>query len=213
MRKCIIFQGNKMQIPLPIPAGCSSLMPEFTGIVDIVFCIYRQKTNSLFFYLYLYTSNQQKAYTSVVKKTDVPQEKGLLAGQREVNYAVDNDGNYTLHASVGWDAKTVALKQAWEEIEEQLQEVLETIKAGKKSPLAYHMINNQMDETLLAQYSGIARWRVKRHLKPSVFRKLGTVTLQTYSTLFGISVNELQRVPDNPMPHLQLLEQVESKKP
>lgn len=137
----------------------------------------------------------------------------MLAGQREVNYAVDNDGNYTIHASVGWDAKTIALKQAWEEIEEQLQGVLATIKAGKQSPLAYHMVNNQMDETLLAQYSGIARWRVKRHLKPSVFRKLGNQTLVTYSSLFGISVDELQRVPDTAMPRLQLLEQAKGDKP
>lgn len=155
----------------------------------------------------------KKVSANNVKKTEVPQEKGLLAGEREVNYAVDSDGSYTLHSSVGWEAKTVALKQAWEAIEEQLQEVIDTVKTGRRSPLAYHMANNQMDETLLAQYSGIARWRVKRHLKPSVFKKLDRNTLETYSKLFGIKVDELQQVPDRPVPHLQHLEHNEAEKP
>jgi len=133
-----------------------------------------------------------------MKKEDVPQQGGLGAGCREVNYAVDADGSYTLEASEGWEAKNVALRQAWEAIIAQLHAELAEIKAGRRSALGYHMVKNQMDPTLLAQYSGIARWRVKRHLKPAVFAKLDSAALQPYADLFGIGVEELRQVPEQP---------------
>jgi len=133
-----------------------------------------------------------------MKKEDVPQQGGLNAGCREVNYAVDAEGRYLLEQSVGWEAKNIALSQAWEAIVEQLTAVISEIKAGKQSPLAYHMIKVQMDSGLLAQYSGIARWRVKRHLKPAVFAKLDSRVLTIYAEFFGISVEDLCRLPDNP---------------
>ena len=133
-----------------------------------------------------------------MKKEEVPQHGGLTAGCREVNYAVDEDGRYSLELSVGWEAKNTTLRQAWETIAEQLQLVLDEIKAGDKSPLAYHMIKNQMDVSLLAQYSGIARWRVKRHLHPKIFNRLSPQMLAVYATLFRISIEQLQQVPDQP---------------
>lgn len=139
-----------------------------------------------------------------MKKEDVPQQGGLNAGCREVNYAVDDDGRYTLEPSVGWEAKNIALRQAWEAIVDQLREVIVEIKAGDRSPLAYHMVKNQMDPALLAQYSGVARWRVKRHLKPAPFARLDTAALTPYAELFGISAEELRLVPDEP--DLQLME-------
>jgi hypothetical protein len=131
-----------------------------------------------------------------MKKIDVPQQGGLNAGAREVSYAIDADGHYTLEKSAGWEAKNIALSQAWEEIVEQLRDVLVSIKAGKQSALAYHMVKNQMDLALLCQYSGVARWRVKRHLKPGVFAKLSATALAPYVELFGISADELRSVPD-----------------
>lgn len=133
-----------------------------------------------------------------MKKEDVPQQSGLNAGCKEVNYAVDNAGRYTLTASAGWEVKTVALSQAWEAIVDQIHQVLAEIRAGEKSPLAYHMVKNQMDPALLSQYSGIARWRVKRHLKPGVFNKLDAVALAPYSELFGIGIDQLRTVPEQP---------------
>lgn len=144
-----------------------------------------------------------------MKKEDVPQQGGLNAGCREVNYAVDNDGRYTLESSVGWEAKNVPLRQAWEAIDDQLRDVIVEIKAGKKSALAYHMVKNQMDPILLSQYSGVSRWRVKRHLKPAPFTKLDKTALAPYAELFGISVDTLCTVPDEPDLPLAELEQPE----
>ncbi len=145
-----------------------------------------------------------------VKKKDVPQYCGLLSGNREVNYAVDQDGRYTLESSRGWEAKNIALRQAWEAIADQLYAVVAEIKAGRKSPLAYHMVKNQMDPALLCQYSGVARWRVKRHLKPAVFVQLDSVALLPYARLFGISVEELRIVPDDLVSPLAELDQAEA---
>lgn len=133
-----------------------------------------------------------------MKKEEVPQHGGLTAGCREVNYAVDADGKYSLELSVGWEAKNATLRQAWEAIVEQLHLVLAEISAGHKSPLAYHMVKNQMDVSLLAQYSGFSRWRVKRHLKPQVFERLNSSVLAVYADLFRISITQLQQVPDHP---------------
>lgn len=148
-----------------------------------------------------------------MKKEDVPQQGGLTAGCREVNYAVDDEGSYTLEPSVGWEAKNIALRQAWELIVEQLGAELTEIKAGRRSALGYHMVKNQMDPALLAQYSGVARWRVKRHLKPAVFAKLDVATLSSYAELFGISVEQLQQVPETPDLSLAELDQSEVDNP
>ena len=133
-----------------------------------------------------------------MKKEDVPQQGGLTAGCREVNYAVDDDGHYTLESSVGWEVKNVTLRQAWESIVERLQLELEQIKAGHKSALSYHMVKYQMDVPLLAQYSGFSRWRVRRHLQPQIFGRLSDKQLSRYAELFGISSADLQSVPDVP---------------
>lgn len=148
-----------------------------------------------------------------MKKEDVPQQGGLNAGCREVNYAVDNDGRYTLAQSDGWEAKNVALRQAWEAIIDQLHDVIAEIRAGKKSTLAYHMVKNQMDPALLSQYSGVARRRVKRHLKPAVFDKLAAAELVPYAELFGVSADKLRTVPDEPDLPLAELDQSETDKP
>lgn len=133
-----------------------------------------------------------------MRKEDVPQQHGLNNGCKEVSYAVDESGQYILTQSTGWDVKTIALQQAWEEINEQLLAVLDSIKAGEKSPLAYHMVKNQMDPALLAQYSGVSRWQVKRHLKPRVFNKLSAAALSPYLNLFDLTIEQLKRVPDHP---------------
>jgi hypothetical protein len=135
-----------------------------------------------------------------MRREDVPQEGSLTAGCREITYAVDHAGRYLLEPSLGWEAKSIALSQAWEHIVGQLRDVIREIKAGEKSALAYHMVNEQMDLALLSQYSGIALWRVKRHLKPAVFTKLTTADLSPYTELFGITVDELRAVPDEPPP-------------
>ncbi len=123
-------------------------------------------------------------------KKDVPQDIGIAEGMKEVVYAVDENGNYELVPSAGWAPKNIANDQAWEIISGQIEAVKKQIKAGELSPLAYHMVKNQMDESLLAQYVGLFKWKVKRHLKPEVFKKLKKPVLEKYAALFGLSVEQ-----------------------
>lgn len=132
-----------------------------------------------------------------MKIEEVPQERGAISGDfHEVCYAVDDGGHYVLTTSAGWEPKNIANTQVWEVIEQEIVEAIDGIHAGKLSPLAFHMSKNQMNTRLLAQYSGFSRWRVKRHLKPTVFKRLNQAVLEQYSDVFGITVKQLQEFPE-----------------
>ena len=131
---------------------------------------------------------------------DVPQDPGILDDYgREVCYAVDQNGNYSLAQSIGWDPKNIANRQAWQAIEKKTNKAREDILGGKLSPIGFYMACNQMDVRLLAQYMGLYRWQVKRHLKPAVFKKLKGNVLGKYAALFNVSVDELKILPDKPV--------------
>ncbi|MCP4681114.1 MAG: hypothetical protein GY864_02130 [Desulfobacterales bacterium] len=132
-----------------------------------------------------------------MKKEDVPQDAGISGNYgKEICYAVDNDGHYSLVPSLGWEPKNIANSQAWELIEQEVKNVIKRIKIGKLSPIAYHMKKNQMDIKLMAKYIQLSRFRVRRHLKPSVFRRLGNDILMRYANIFEISVDQLSQVPE-----------------
>ncbi|MFP4346789.1 MAG: hypothetical protein ACOC23_01570 [Thermodesulfobacteriota bacterium] len=131
-----------------------------------------------------------------MKKDEVPQDRGFSDGVREISYAVDENGRYVLVQSRGWEPKTVANDQAWEVIEEDLREQIRLIRSGKRSPLAYHMTRNLMDIGLLSSYADLPRWRVRRHLKPKVFRRLSAELKARYAGIFGITVAQLHEVPE-----------------
>jgi hypothetical protein len=128
-------------------------------------------------------------------KKEVPQDNGVLDHWHNIQYAVDENGRYTLVPSSGWEAANIANYQAWGIIEERLSQVIEKVSAGDLSPLAYHMEKNLMDIGLLAKYVRISRWRVKRHLRTDVFRRLPLNVLERYAKFFNISIEELQKVP------------------
>ncbi|MBU0480201.1 MAG: hypothetical protein KKG47_03750 [Proteobacteria bacterium] len=127
-------------------------------------------------------------------KENVPQDGGIAEGLKEVTYAVDSDGRYELVPSLGWEPKNISNHQAWEVIVAEVERVRQQVVAGRLSPLAYHMTRNLMDISLLASYMGIFRWRVKRHFKPKVFKKLKPPILERYAALFRISIEQLQDI-------------------
>jgi hypothetical protein len=130
---------------------------------------------------------------------DVPQDPGILDDYgREVCYAVDHNGNYSLAQSIGWDPKNVANKQAWQVIEKKINKAREDILDKKLSPIGFYMACHQMDIRLLAKYMGLYCWQVRRHLKPAVFKKLKGHVLEKYAALFNVSADELKSVPEKP---------------
>ncbi len=131
-----------------------------------------------------------------MKKKEVPQDKSNLesANFRELCYAVDENGEYTTENSSGWEPKTVALNNAIEEINERITDAQNRVIAGKTSPIEYYMELHKMDIGILASYVGFWQWKVKRHFKPSIFKKLSDNTLNKYAEAFDISVEELQNI-------------------
>ena len=129
-------------------------------------------------------------------KKDVPQDAGLFGKWHGICYVTDETGKYTVEKSAGWEPVNIANGQAWEVIEEQINSILEKIKKGELSPLAYHMEKNLMDLSVLAQYAGYAKWRVKRHLKAKVFRRLSPAVLDRYARIFNMTREQLTEVPN-----------------
>jgi hypothetical protein len=133
-----------------------------------------------------------------MKKAEVPQDnEGLLEGKlREVCYAVDESGNYVTVLSTGWTPKNAALKQAWEAVNEKVEEVKMKVLEGKLSPLAFYMEKNIMDIKLLSQYTGISKWRIRRHFKPKLFNKLDDETLSKYANAFETTISSLKNLDE-----------------
>lgn len=131
-----------------------------------------------------------------MKKNEVPQDESKLekANIKDMVYAVDENGNYVTELSTGWNPKTIALDNAIKQIEERVTAAKERFSKNESSPLEYYMELNKMDITILASYAGIWKWRVKRHFKPSVFKKLSQKTLQKYADVFDITVEDLKNI-------------------
>ena len=133
-----------------------------------------------------------------MKKEEIPQDKSNLesADFKELCYAVDSEGNYTTANSTGWDPKTIALDNAIQDIKERVEKAKQKVLANQTSPIEYYMELNKMDPSILSSYSGIWKWKIKRHFKPSVFQKLSDKTLEKYADVFEISIEELKNIKD-----------------
>lgn len=133
-----------------------------------------------------------------MKNTDVPQDDSSLKSKdfKELCYAVNDSGDYVTAKSSGWDPKTIALDNTLRDINDRIAKAQQEVIAGKVSPIVYYMELHKMDLQILSSYVGLWKWRVKRHFKPNVFKKLSTKTLQKYADVFEISISALKQVPD-----------------
>jgi hypothetical protein len=131
-----------------------------------------------------------------MRRKDVPQDEALFGGWKEVSYAVDDDGRYVLVQSAGWEPANIANHMAWESIDAEVDAVLEKVRAGVLSPLAYHMARHQMDPGLLAGYAGLFRWQVRRHMKPAALRRISPALANRYAAIFRITTEEFMETPE-----------------
>jgi hypothetical protein len=81
--------------------------------------------------------------------------------------------------------------QAWDVIHEKVEQARQLVLSGELSPIAYYMEKNLMDVKLLADYAGLPKRKVRKHLKPDQFEKLDIEILKRYTETFGISVETL----------------------
>ncbi len=132
-----------------------------------------------------------------MKTEEVPQETAkTYGGVKKLLYAVDDKGEYTGVNSAGWEVETYVTMAAVDEIVRLRNEALERARAGKTSPLEFHMFDRRMELATLAATSGFWTWRVKRHFKPEVFAKLDEKILSRYAECMGITVDQLRSLPD-----------------
>ena len=128
-----------------------------------------------------------------MKKEEIPQDNGALNKlTKELVYAVDSSGNYTTALSSGWEVKAKALDVAWEDIEKRIEASRQKVLNNEASPILYFIELRLMDIGIVSAYTGFWKWSIKRHLKPSVFRKLPASKLQKYAEAFNVSVDELK---------------------
>lgn len=129
-----------------------------------------------------------------MKKEEVPQDQSSLSENdiTEVCYALDENGNYVKVPSKGWAPKTIVQNETLQLIEERAREALQNLKKGTASPIPYFIEINKMDINILSDYTGVWKWRIKRHFKPNVFRKLSDKTLSKYAEAFDVEKEYLK---------------------
>lgn len=128
-----------------------------------------------------------------MKKEEIPQDKSTLENfTKEVYYVKGEDGQYDTGLSKGWSVKAEALESAWSTIETELEEARTDVRNGRKSPIFFYMKKELMDEAILSSYVGMMKFRVKRHLRPEIFKKLKDTMIAKYASVFKISVEELK---------------------
>ncbi|PIB34409.1 hypothetical protein BFP72_02725 [Reichenbachiella sp. 5M10] len=128
-----------------------------------------------------------------MKKEDIPQDEGPLKNVlREVVYAKDEEGKYTSALSQGWDVKKDALDNAWDDVNEKIEEAKQAVLNGEKSPVYYYKEKTLMDMPTITGYTGFWAITVKRHFKPSVFNKLSEAKLAKYAKAFDVTIEELK---------------------
>lgn len=131
-----------------------------------------------------------------MEKDQVPQDDAnIYEGKlKALKYAVEKDGSYTKVHTVGWEPENIVLDQAWEVINEQVEEVRREVMEGRKSPIAFHMVKQMLEPSMVAGYTGFPVFLVKLHCRPWFFRRLSPTQLDRYAHAFRISRDDLMKI-------------------
>ncbi len=113
---------------------------------------------------------------------------------KELFYSYDKDGKYNKRVRFHDDSNRVFIEQFWDIQHARIEEARQKVLSGKKSPVYYYMEKNLLDPMNLGLQAKISRWRVKRHLKPRVFKRLNEETLTKYAEIFSIMVEQLKTI-------------------
>lgn len=129
--------------------------------------------------------------------SQVPQHNiSTYANNKKAIYATDTNGDYTLVASSGWDVEGEATRQALAELERLADAAYDRVVSSEISTLYFHMYNRRMDLQVLAESTGMFKWRIRRHFRPHIFARLSEKMLVLYADALGISTEELASLPE-----------------
>jgi hypothetical protein len=153
------------------------------------------KASSIFY-------NRKVSFLSLVRKKggrmttkDVKQDRIMTYDTRWKQMAwtifkVDDRGKYKTTFE-RYDDHLVMTVPFADASQEKAEEVKQRVLRNESSPIEYFMYKRLLDPKALAQAMGIAVWRLKRHFKPSVFKKLDQNRLQEYAKIFNVQVDDL----------------------
>ncbi len=113
---------------------------------------------------------------------------------KELFYSYDKDGKYKKQVRFHDDSDRIFIEQFWDIQNDRIEEARQNVLSGKKSPIFYYMEKNLLDAMNLGMQAKISLWRVKRHLKPRVFKRLSEETLAKYAEAFSITVEQLKNI-------------------
>ena len=131
-----------------------------------------------------------------MKANEVPQDdNSIYRGQKRAVYATSANGTYDVVASSGWDVEEEATQQAVAELQRLADEAYAAAVEGKSSPLAFHMYDKRLDLLSLSQATGLFQWRIKRHFRVDVYKKLSDKMLLRYADVMGLTLQEIKTVP------------------
>lgn len=132
-----------------------------------------------------------------MKIDEVPQDTArTYGGTKKLLYAVDENGEYTGVNSAGWEVETYATMAAVEQLELARQDAWNRAKAGRTSPLEFHVLNRRMDIDTVSSATRIWKFRVRRHYRPDIFAKLPGKVLQRYASVLHMTVADLRALPE-----------------
>lgn len=127
-----------------------------------------------------------------MKLDDVPQDhSSTYGGHSKLVYAVDASGQYQGSQSDGWEPEAYATQLAVQALENLEAEAKAAWERGELSALKFLMYRYRLDEPALGQITGLWQWRIRRHFKPAVYRRLSPAILARYADAFGLPVAEL----------------------
>ena len=129
--------------------------------------------------------------TNEVQDKETGDNELIYNYNREVFYHFDKEKGYTQEVDYQNPGNQVIIKQSWDAAEERLEQVRQLVVIGKASPVAYYMEKILMEVPMLAAYMEMPKWRVKRHMKSRVFKKLKPEILAKYAGVFDIPVDQL----------------------
>ena len=127
-----------------------------------------------------------------MKLDEVPQDHSpTYGGHSKVVYAVDAEGRYQRAQRSGGEPDAFATQVGVPELEAQKAEAEPAWKRGELSPLKCLMYRYRLDEPALAQISGLWQWRIRRHFRPAIYRRLSAAILALYAVAFVLPVEQL----------------------
>ncbi|MEN0105811.1 MAG: hypothetical protein AAGC84_05220 [Pseudomonas sp.] len=127
-----------------------------------------------------------------MKLDEVPQDhSSTYGGHKKLVYAVDASGHYQGSGSDGWEPEAFSTQLAVEEFERQEAEAEAGWQRGELSPLKCLMFRYRMDEPALAQITGLFQWRIRRHFRPAIYRRLSPALLARYAEAFDLPLATL----------------------